>query len=72
MIREAYRAQCEICGHDLDTHEDGVHQWTAGWVMNRKRGGHGISCAVRSPRWAHHHCVVNAVAGLERQSALFK
>jgi len=73
MIREAFRATCEFCKGDLDTGEQGVYQWVEGWVMNRDGGGgHGISCPVRSNRWAHHHCVVSASRGLANQSALFK
>jgi len=73
MIREAFRATCEFCKGDLDTGETGVHQYVAGWVMNREGGGgHGISCPVRMNRYAHHNCVVNASHGLEKQTDLFK
>jgi len=73
MIREAYRATCEFCKGDLDTGEEGVYRWVAGWVKNRDGGGgHGISCPVRSDRYAHHHCVVNAARGFTGQTDLFK
>ena len=73
MLRGAFRANCELCQGELDTREDGVHQWTAGWVMQREGGGgHAIACPQRMERWAHHHCVVNAARGFTRQGSLFK
>jgi hypothetical protein len=72
-IPARFRAPCALgCGHDLDTREAGVFQWTSGWVMNRQGGGgHGISLPERQARWAHRHCVERAVKGQERQRSLF-
>jgi hypothetical protein len=65
---------CELCKKPLRTDEVAVHQWTAGWVKQRSGGGgHGISLAERSPRWAHGYCVDRASAGYdERQQGMFK
>lgn len=66
------RATCEFCGADLDVTESGVHQWVAGWVMNRAAGGgHGISLPERANRWAHRHCVELAIRGLTKQASMF-
>lgn len=71
-IPPARRAKCELCPEPLDIADPGVHQWTAGWVKNRKEGGgHGISCPVRSNRWAHSWCVDKASKGLTNQETLF-
>ncbi len=71
-VPERFRAQCELCGDQLDTRREGAHQWTAGWVMYRKGGGgHGISLPVRENRWAHGHCVESASrAGSGQRSML--
>jgi hypothetical protein len=67
-----FQGQCELCGNDLDTRENGVHQWTAGWVMQRAGGGgHGISLAERENRWAHAHCVDRATRGFLKQGSMF-
>ena len=53
-------AKCELCGHELDTRQDGVHQWMEGW-MQRDQGSHDIFLPEkRAPRWAHSYCVENA------------
>ena len=67
-----FAAQCELCGDTLDTRRAGVHQWTAGWVMQRKDGGgHGISLPERTARWAHGHCVESASRGWGKQASMF-
>ena len=67
-----FRSSCEFCHHGLDTREAGVHQWTAGWVMNRRGGGgHGISLPKRENRWAHGWCIERAIRGQTSQQALF-
>lgn len=72
MTPERYRKQCEFCGNDLDTREDGVHQFTKGWVKNREGGGgHGISLPEREYRWAHGYCVDRVSRGLQHQKELF-
>jgi hypothetical protein len=69
VIPERYRAKCEFCPDPIDIRDEGVHQWTAGWVMQRAGGGgHGISCAVRENRWAHKKCVERESRGLPQQS----
>jgi hypothetical protein len=71
-IPARFRSVCAFCGHDLDTREPGVHQWTAGWVMNRSSGGgHGISLPQRENRWAHRQCVERAARGQTQQRSLF-
>ena len=70
-MRSAHRTKCEICGDDLDIDAPGVHQWTCGWVMRREGGGgHGVSCAVRSNRWAHRYCVDRLARGFIKQETL--
>lgn len=67
-----FRQSCELCGHDVDVRERGVHQWTAGWVMQRAAGGgHGISLPQRENRWAHRHCVDSAARGFLGQERMF-
>lgn len=71
-IPTRFRAACEFCGDELNTQSEGVHQWTAGWVMQRAGGGgHGISLPERSNRWAHRHCVENAIRGYAQQQSMF-
>jgi hypothetical protein len=71
-IPSRFRATCEFCGSELNTQADGIHQWTAGWVMQRAGGGgHGISLPERSNRWAHRQCVENAVRGGVQQQSMF-
>jgi hypothetical protein len=71
-IPARYRAACEFCGNELNTQAEGVHQWTAGWVMQRAGGGgHGISLPERSNRWAHRQCVENEVRGATQQQSMF-
>jgi hypothetical protein len=71
-IPTRFKAACEFCGYDLDTRKEGVHQWTAGWVMQREGGGgHGISLAKRENRWAHRHCVDRASRGFAHQERMF-
>lgn len=71
-IPTRFRAACEFCGNELNTQAEGVHQWTAGWVMQRAGGGgHGISLPERSNRWAHRHCVENAIRGTAQQQSMF-
>lgn len=70
-IPDAYLAHCDLCGGDLDIRADGVHQWTAGWVMQRAGGGgHAIRCVDRARRWAHRGCVDRAADGLLDQGTL--
>lgn len=70
-IPPAYAATCDLCRESLDTRSHGVHQWTAGWVMQRAGGGgHGISCAEREQRWAHGNCVRLKATGLLDQGSL--
>ena len=70
-IPTRFRSVCEFCNSDLDTRAAGVHQWTAGWVMQRAGGGgHGISLPERSNRWAHRYCVENAIRGTTQQASL--
>jgi len=65
------RATCELCEEVLDVQANGVHQWTAGWVKIRAGGGgHGVSCPVRSHRWAHGDCVTKLAAGRFDQGVL--
>ena len=72
MIPERFLRKCELCGHDLDTSKEGVHQWTSGWVRQRSGGGgHGISLAKREDRWAHHYCVERIASGYAGQNELF-
>ena len=72
MIPERYKARCEFCGDDLNITDDGVHQFTSGWVKNRASGGgHGISLAKRELRWAHGYCIDKASRGLLQQGSLF-
>jgi hypothetical protein len=67
-----FRGTCAFCNRDLDTREAGVHQWTAGWVMNRMGGGgHGVSLPQRENKWAHRHCVERAIKGQAQQERLF-
>ena len=72
MIPERYRSQCELCGKEVDIREDGVHQWTAGWVKQRVGGGgHGISLPERANKWAHGYCVDMETRGLLSQKSMF-
>lgn len=69
MIPERFRAKCEFCYEVLDVRNEGVHQFTSGWVMNRSGGGgHGISLPERANRWAHKLCVERKVRGLPQVS----
>ena len=66
-----FRAECEFCHLELDTRQDGTHQWTAGWVMQRAGGGgHGVSLPQRAQRWAHRLCVEREVRGHTQQHTL--
>jgi hypothetical protein len=70
-IPTAFLRQCELCGNDLDNRAEGVHQWTGGWVMNRKAGGgNAISCPERQDRWAHKHCVERLTYGQQHRLRL--
>jgi hypothetical protein len=72
-IPGAFRVTCELCGLELDTRRQGSHQWTAGWVMQRRGGGgHGISMPVRENRWAHQGCVDSASRGFTSQISMFR
>jgi len=72
VIPPRFLAACELCGLDLDIRLDGVHQWTAGWVMQRAGGGgHGVSLPQRESRWAHRHCVERSAAGHGGQQSMF-
>ena len=70
-IPDRYRAACEFCGKDVDVRENGVHQHTSGWVMNRTGGGHGVSLPERANRWAHKSCVERMANGTFAQTKLF-
>ena len=71
-IPARFRASCDLCGHDLDVRKEGVHQWTAGWVMIREGGGgHGISLPQRANKWAHRQCVDRETKGLTAQRQMF-
>lgn len=74
-IPTRFRAICEICKREdqpIDTRMDGVHQWTAGWVMNRTGGGgHGVSLPQRENRWAHGSCVDRVSRGAFGQRSMF-
>jgi hypothetical protein len=70
-IPTRFRSVCEFCNNELDTRTEGVHQWTAGWVMVRAGGGgHGISLPERANRWAHRYCVERATSGHLRQGSM--
>ena len=70
-IPTRYLGTCELCGNELNTQAEGVHQWTSGWVLRRAGGGgHGISLPVRENRWAHRYCIENAGRGGQQQSML--
>lgn len=65
-------AKCELCGNELNTQANGVHQWTAGWVMNRSGGGgHAVSLPQRDNRWAHGYCVDRKTKGYDKQFGMF-
>lgn len=71
-IPERRRRMCKLCSLELDIEAPGVHQWTAGWVMNRTGGGgHGISCPERKDLWAHRHCVDRETKGHTHQRDMF-
>ena len=72
MVPERYRSKCGLCGEEIDIREDGVHQFTSGWVKIREGGGgHGVSLPKRENRWAHGYCVDAETKGLLHQKALF-
>ena len=71
-IPERHRAVCDFCGHELDVRDEGVHQRTSGWVMNRSGGGgHGVSLPERENRWAHRLCVEQKTRGIFDQPTMF-
>ena len=71
-IPDRYRKACEFCNEAVDAREEGVHQWTSGWVMQRGGGGgHGISLPERADRWAHRYCVEREIKGLTHQLGMF-
>jgi hypothetical protein len=62
------KSVCKLCGQELDIEAPGVHQWVAGWVMNRTGGGgHGISLPKRENLWAHGHCIKRATQGFLKE-----
>lgn len=66
-----YLAKCHFCDGELDIRAEGSHQWRAGFVMVRgKGGGHGLSCPVLTNTWAHHACVDRASRGQTKQQTL--
>jgi hypothetical protein len=72
MIPDRFKSTCEFCSKELDTRADGVHQWTAGWVMQRSGGGgHGISLPQRANRWAHPWCIDTEIRGFTHQKSMF-
>lgn len=71
-IPPQFRAPCAFCGHDVDSRDPGVYQFTSGWVMNRTGGGgHSVSLPERQNRWACRHCVEAAVKGHLHQRQMF-
>lgn len=72
-IPERFKRKCHFdCGNDIDIREDGVHQWTAGWVKNRSGGGgHGISLPERQDKWAHGYCVERRANNTFGQGRMF-
>jgi hypothetical protein len=63
-IPTRFIAKCEFCPDEVDMRMDGVYQWTAGWVMQRKGGGgHGVSLPERANRWAHGWCIERKING---------
>lgn len=72
MIPSRFKALCEFCKRDLDTRMDGTHQWTSGWVMQRRAGGgNAIAMPKRENRWAHRQCVEKASKGSFGQTSMF-
>ena len=72
MVPERFRSKCEFCNHELDIREEGVHQFTTGWVKNRNGGGgHGVSLPKRENKWAHGACIDSATRGFLKQPAMF-
>jgi hypothetical protein len=73
-VPSRFVAKCELDPtHELDIRADGVHQWTCGWVMQRSGGGgHGISLAQRSNRYACRYCVERAIQGWISQPSMFE
>lgn len=70
-IPARFSAECEFCHGILDIRQEGVHQWTSGWVRQREGGGgHGISLAERANRWAHAYCVDREIRGYTKQGQL--
>ena len=67
-----YARRCELGGEDIDIRMPGIHQWTAGWVLQREGGGgHGISLAKREDRWACRYHVDEATRGQVGQKSMF-
>jgi len=70
-IPSRFLMACELCGRALDTRAHGVHQWTAGWVMNRAGGGgHAVAVPQRENRWAHRYCVERKAKGWDNQHSM--
>jgi hypothetical protein len=70
-MTDRHATTCDLCGKPLRITEYGVHQYTSGWVKLREDGGgHGVSCPVRVPRWAHKLCVERAAKGQLSQTSL--
>lgn len=73
MIPSAFLAKCDFCQRDIDTREEGTHQYTSGWVKVREGGGgHGISLPTRYKKWACAYCIDRATRGFLEQGSLFK
>jgi len=76
QIPERLRAVCEFAPKDkphyVNIDDDGVYQYTAGWVRNRSGGGgHGISLAERFPRHVCDYCLQRRIKGYEKQTSMF-
>ena len=72
-IPDRFAAPCHFgCGRPVDTRQEGVFQWTCGWVMQRSGGGgHGVTSPERHNKWAHGDCVTNSTKGGPGQSSMF-
>lgn len=71
-IPTRFLRKCAFGDHEIDIRQPGVHQWTAGWVMQREGGGgHGISLPQREDRWACRYHVEREIGGYSKQGDMF-